>query len=270
MLHADDISWAPQSDIVVLPSPPCRADTIKWLVICGADNLIHLDGLCDLTHLTHIYITRSGSLTALPDGIGVLIDLNSLQLRSCISLLGLPVSVGMLSALTTLDLPDCTSLTSIPPSIGMISMLEVLNLNRCSSLTQLPPTIGKLASLETLTLSNCDSLSELPSEIGRLCSLRRLCSAFCGSLTSLPASLSLLRYNPDFAFEHERHGFSPERYNRLGYIRMLCCQQEAKGPFLAMMCAGRRKQLPRLPAEIWALLYIEFAEDPSNIMIYPY
>ena len=78
----------------------------------------------------------------------------------------LPDTIGGLAALRTLDLTNCSSLTALPNTIGGLGALRTLDLTNCSSLTALPNTIGELGALRTLKLEGCESLTALPAAIG--------------------------------------------------------------------------------------------------------
>ena len=86
----------------------------------------------------------------------------------------LPESIGNLTALTTLNVNDCPGLTSIPESIGQLSALTTLYVNDCPGLTSIPESIGNLTQLKTLSLDNCTNLTVLPESIGNLTALTTL------------------------------------------------------------------------------------------------
>ena len=64
----------------------------------------------------------------------------------------LPEWIGELKSLQTLDLHGCSQITTLPKSIGKLSNLETLDLSSCSSLSALPKDIGHLRNLHTLKL----------------------------------------------------------------------------------------------------------------------
>ena len=69
--------------------------------------------------------------------------LTSLDLSGCSSL-SLPQSIGNLSNLTSLNLSDCYNLESLPSSIGTLSNLTSLNLSRCGNLSSIPTSLSHL------------------------------------------------------------------------------------------------------------------------------
>jgi Leucine-rich repeat (LRR) protein len=86
----------------------------------------------------------------------------------------IPEELGNLSSLTTLDLRGCKSLTTIPEGLGNLSFLTTLNLGGCESLTTIPEGLGNLNSLRTLDLRGCKSLTTIPAGLGTLSSLTTL------------------------------------------------------------------------------------------------
>lgn len=92
-------------------------------------------------------------LSALPEGIGKLVNLKSLRISCCTGLLKLPDSVTKLQSLQFLDISNCISLTELPDDMGKLSNLEKLNVSGCSRLTKLPLSIIYLGSLKNVV---CD------------------------------------------------------------------------------------------------------------------
>jgi Leucine-rich repeat (LRR) protein len=70
----------------------------------------------------------------------------------------MPDTIGNLTGLKTLDLSGCKSLTTLP-AISKLTVLKAMNLNDCKSLKTLP-VISKLTGLTELDLNGCDSLRE--------------------------------------------------------------------------------------------------------------
>ena len=131
-------------------------------------------------------------MRALPDSIGGLKALTSLDLAECVNLTTLPESIAGLTALERLELPNCGALTALPAAIGELKSLTELDLTRCESLAELPATIGGLTALEQLVLTGC-SITALPDAIVYLKSLWKLDLGRCESLTSLPHALDELK-----------------------------------------------------------------------------
>ncbi len=77
-----------------------------------------------------------------------------------------PESVGKLTALHTLDLSGCLKLTALPESVGNLGALHTLKLSCCESLTALPESVRMLGTLLKLDLSHCTKLTALPESLG--------------------------------------------------------------------------------------------------------
>merc|ERR1740117_933935 len=60
----------------------------------------------------------------------------------------IPNCLGELTALRSLDLTGCSSLVSLPESMGQMTALKVLKLYSCSSLVSLPESMGQMTTLK--------------------------------------------------------------------------------------------------------------------------
>ena len=133
---------------------------------------VTIEAIMALTALTTLDL-RECYLLKLPDSIGSLRNLRTLDLTLCRDLKTLPNTIGNLKELTTLNLYDCYRLENLP-ELGNLSKLTTLDLRRCYGLTQLPESIGKLSALTTLELSYCAALTHLPESIWLLLNLRTI------------------------------------------------------------------------------------------------
>ena len=114
------------------------------------------------------------SMSVLPDSIGGLKALETLDLTECENLITLPESIGGLTALERFFLPHCVALTALPDTIGELNSLTNLDLSACNKLVALPDSIGKLGALKDLNLGECSNLAALPAAIGGLTALEEL------------------------------------------------------------------------------------------------
>ncbi|XP_050369147.1 probable disease resistance protein At5g66900 [Argentina anserina] len=114
--------------------------------------------LCDLIQLKKLSVTNSHKLSALPEDIGNLVNLELLRLRCCTDLSELPSSIRNLKKLNLFDISDCVSIKELPEDIGELCNLERLNMQQCSRLNELPSSVLDLARLKEVT---CDEETEI-------------------------------------------------------------------------------------------------------------
>ena len=110
-------------------------------------------------------------LTALPDGIGQLSKLDSLEIAGK-QLSALPDGIGQLSNLSALDIGH-NQLSALPDWIGQLSNLWSLSIG-FNQLSALPDRIGQLSNLFSLDMWVNNQLSALPDRIEELSNLSAL------------------------------------------------------------------------------------------------
>ena len=108
----------------------------------------------------------------LPDSFGDLILLRYVNLYST-RITTLPESVGNLYNLQSLELGNCHELEKLPDSIGDLKHLRYLGLHS-TKLKRLPESVARLANLHTLELGECGQLLDLPKGLSNLTQLRHL------------------------------------------------------------------------------------------------
>ncbi|KAK9902923.1 hypothetical protein M0R45_001436 [Rubus argutus] len=114
--------------------------------------------ICDLIQLKKLSVTNSHKLSALPEEIGNLVNLELLRLRSCTDLSELPGSIRNLKKLNLLDISDCFSIKELPEDIGGMCSLERLNMRQCARLNELPSSVVDLEQLKEVT---CDEETQI-------------------------------------------------------------------------------------------------------------
>ncbi|XP_076957046.1 receptor-like protein EIX1 [Bidens hawaiensis] len=132
--------------------------------------------LGNLKNLISIDLSFNQLTGAIPESIGQLSKLYSLQLQNN-SLTGiLPERLGNLKNLSLIDLSYNQLTGTIPDSIGSLSLLWALwfSNNRFSGSIPNTITIGGLSSLNSLDLSNNKLNGSLPESIERLSNLQEL------------------------------------------------------------------------------------------------
>ena len=104
---------------------------------------------------------RSRNLEALPAWLGELTGLTELRvdgMESSCSLRELPDAVGHLKTLMTLELRGCPGMTALPEAVSQLTALRTLVLRECSGLAALPQGLRALTGLENLLIIGCSKL----------------------------------------------------------------------------------------------------------------
>jgi hypothetical protein len=123
-----------------------------------------LAGISELAALQVLSLSGNSALTALPDSLGKLGKLHTLDIGNksqrvgCASLKALPDSIGALTALQYLDLTGCRSLAALPDTIGQCVALMVIILTQCSRMAELPTSLVQCKALELLDLTRCPAI----------------------------------------------------------------------------------------------------------------
>ena len=147
--------------------------------------------LFEATQLVELDAFRAISFTGNPEvpaAIGRLKQLRSLGLGGN-DFDSLPDSIGDLTALESLQLDYCQSLDTLPKAIKKLSKLRALEASYTAALEALPDEIGSLGALEVLTLTN-GGLKKVPAALWKLSSLKRL--DLPEELTTLPPGIAKL------------------------------------------------------------------------------
>ncbi len=140
-----------------------------------------------LTKLKRLSLGGIGT-AVLPDAIGKLASLDTLELAYQESLAELPASIGKLGKLRELQAPY-TGITALPPSIGKLKALRVANFTN-GELATVPKELWKATALEELYLP--DGVRVLPAGIAALRKLRIL-AASPQAIASVAAELPKLK-----------------------------------------------------------------------------
>ncbi|KAJ1256646.1 hypothetical protein BS78_K337800 [Paspalum vaginatum] len=175
----------------------------------------------NVRELESLDILFSDALTMVPESLGSLASLQSLDL-SCCSTLKLPECLGQLTSLQKLTIKLCNSLSSLPQSLGHLTSLQELRILCCPALHELPECLGELSSLRTLHLERLGNIESFPQSLQHLTSLQYLRIAGCDALRELPRGLgdlcSLCELNIDWL---PSVTFFPESMWRLTSLKKL-------------------------------------------------
>ena len=193
-----------------------KSTSMQTLELCGLQSPTELpETINRLTYLTDIFFQCCNRLIKLPNNIGGLKSLQTLNLDRLPSLIALPSTIGGLTSLQTLSLDCLESLTELPSTIGGLKSLKMLFIWNLE-IRRIPPTLGALSALEvlsikycyrsqnlfdcgicdllnlhTLEINNCPLRGFLPGEIAQLVSLKTLILKNL-SIKELPGSIAQL------------------------------------------------------------------------------
>ncbi|KAK3437145.1 hypothetical protein EUGRSUZ_C01693 [Eucalyptus grandis] len=191
--------------------------------------------------LTELYLSGT-SIKELPEFIGFMEALETLDIVCCESLDHIPNSIGNLASLSVLYIIN-SSLREIPDSIGKLQSLVELDLS-VTGITKLPESIGNLQNLRELNIE-ATPMTELPSAIGKLAKLYRLNASYCGHLEGLPSSIGeLVSLNELYLEWSGIRSLPAEGISKLSSLRLLNvrnCQnlQEVPEPFFSLTALER-------------------------------
>jgi len=149
---------------------------------------------------------------AIPQEIGKLVNLKTLDLRSNQLSESIPASIGNLTNLQTLILGSNKFSGPIPSDIGKLVNLKSLDLLRNQLSESIPASIGNLTNLQHLNLGSNQFSGPIPEWIGNLTKLKQLNLRSNQLSESIPKSIgqmASLEYlfvnnNPDLTGEFYR------------------------------------------------------------------
>ncbi|KAF8711259.1 hypothetical protein HU200_029279 [Digitaria exilis] len=141
-----------------------------------------------LEHLGYLEIHHV-SCTELPEAISDCWNLQSLHFIICKGFVTLPNSIGKLSKLRTLELNCVSDLESLPESIGNCRNLQYLKVNYCEKFKEIPCSVGSIEKLRVLIV-RCSPF-HLRSEFnGEFRNLRTINLSGCQGVQGLPSTFA--------------------------------------------------------------------------------
>ncbi|CAN6315027.1 unnamed protein product [Urochloa humidicola] len=162
---------------------------LKYLAMSRLNCETLPDAISDIWSLQALHVTHCLYLLKLPESIGKLKKLRTLNLSGCEDLKSLPDSIGDCQMVSSIGLFRCRKLTVLPNSVGKLRKLRVLNLSQCTRLKCLPESIGDCQMISSIDLCRCEKLTMLPNSIGKLHKLTTLNLSWCEELKCLPDSI---------------------------------------------------------------------------------
>ena len=132
------------------------------------------DGLGALTNLATLNLGSNRLRGEIPAGLGNLTNLTELNLWSNRLSGEIPVELGSLTNLTKLDLSQNPISGEIPVELGNLTNLRSLRFKGNQLSGEIPPELSNLTSLEALFLSHNRLTGRIPEELGSLSNLAGL------------------------------------------------------------------------------------------------
>ncbi|XP_042507021.1 disease resistance protein RPV1-like [Macadamia integrifolia] len=159
--------------------------------------LMQLQGsIFQLGALENLILSNCESVKKLPESSSHLKSLVELSLNST-KISELPDDVGLMEKLVTLNVNGCTNLVKLPRSMEKMRQLQHFNMSR-TSIVELPDDFLMLSSLKILEMAKCTKLKGFPSNkkynsgVCCLSHLQVLDLEHCKRLESLPEFSSTL------------------------------------------------------------------------------
>ncbi|XP_073104758.1 disease resistance protein RGA2-like [Elaeis guineensis] len=143
--------------------------------------------------LLALSIRRCHNISSLPEGLGRLTALQSLEIHGLPKLSSLPQGMEGLTALHSLRIIDLPKLSSLPQGMEGLKALEFLEINSLPELSSLPQWIEGLTALHSLQIINLPKLSSLRQGMEGLTALERLEIRNLPKLSSLPQGMEGLK-----------------------------------------------------------------------------
>jgi hypothetical protein len=180
----------------------------------------------------------------------------------------LPTQIFAFRTLVVLRITSCDSITEFPDELGNLTQLTQLTVYNCESLTCLPATIGNLERLATLKVDDCRSLQGLPPSLVDCRRLKSLTVRYCRAFLRvqrwfafLPTLDTLIFYRGFVDYRHRMELYPPSEVMKQpqNAINAFLLRGYHEYKMLLLVLAGRRASRPargpRLPPELWELVY---------------
>jgi hypothetical protein len=147
------------------PSFILRLQYLGYLEIHNASFTKFPEAISDCWNLQSLHFIICNGFVTLPESVGKLRKLRTLELDCITDLQSLPQSIGDCGDLQSLKLCDCEKLSEIPVTLSKIENIRALHIVGCGSLEQDKLNfIGEFSNIQTINLSSCSKFQELPSK----------------------------------------------------------------------------------------------------------
>ena len=207
--------------------------------------------LGNLSHLSTLNLGINNLRGSIPESLGKLERLTQLNLEDNDFSGHIPVEIGDLSRLTSLRLANNQLSGPIPTELGSLERLTFLDLSGNEFLGQIPSELGNLTRLTVLLLNNNNLFGEIPPTIGQLTELRRLTlgsNSLSGEIGQWIGNLDKLNYLS--VFDNNLNGEIPSTIGNL--------------VDLVELDLSRNRLSGSLPDEVSALAELEYLDVSRN------
>ncbi|XP_054793107.1 disease resistance protein RUN1-like [Prosopis cineraria] len=156
-------------------------NSLKEFVLCGCTLVRNLPEFGENMKNLITLDVQETSIAKLPESLGSLASLQTLNSRDCKYLVGLPSNFHKLKHLKVLNISGCSAFCKLPENINENEALEILDASK-TAITEVPSSIGHLQGLKTLLFHGCCSGPKgltLPDSIFNLKSLTNLDLSNC-------------------------------------------------------------------------------------------
>ncbi|KAH9725930.1 ADP-ribosyl cyclase/cyclic ADP-ribose hydrolase [Citrus sinensis] len=198
------------SNIESLPSSLCMFKSLTSLEIVDCQNFKRLpDELGNLEALRMLTVDGT-TIREVPESLGQLPLLYSLQLKNCSELEYISSSIFKMKSLESIEISNCSNLKSFleNPSCNTDGGTRIeklassrLKLEGCSSLESLPSSLCMFKNLTSLEIIDCQNFKRLPNELGNSKCLTVLIVKGT-AIREVPESLEYLRSLPSKLTSH--------------------------------------------------------------------
>ncbi|KAF7833619.1 TMV resistance protein N-like [Senna tora] len=246
----------------ILAMPDEGHMTHEKLVLSGCSKVTKLPEFGESMEDLSLLDLENTAIVELPESLGFLIGLVTLNLKGCKNLVCLPRTFKNLKYLKTLNMFGSSKFSKLPDDLNENEALENLDVGE-TSITEVPPSIAQLRNLKAISFYGCKGPAcntlGLPHFLGRmlgwnpvpmslvlpplssLTSLRELNLSYCGlDDGSIPGDISCLSSLQNLEL----------RGNNFVNLPTGCISNLLKLQFLNLSCCPRLKSLPNLPAHL--------------------
>ncbi|KAI9114777.1 hypothetical protein K1719_014475 [Acacia pycnantha] len=131
---------------------------LKEFVLCGCIQVKCLPEFGESMKNLEILDVGETNLVKLPESLGLLISLETLNLRGCKTLVCLPQSIHKLKRLVFVDIAGCSRFARLPENLNEMEALEEIDASE-TDITEIPCSIGGLKRVKKLSFQGCKRLT---------------------------------------------------------------------------------------------------------------